>query len=52
MVFVPCRNRKSHTPEEWAAKDGIGAGAAVILNTFKSLNQSMLQNSAQYRRIL
>jgi beta-ureidopropionase / N-carbamoyl-L-amino-acid hydrolase len=40
MVFVPCRNGKSHTPEEWADKDGIAAGAAVILSAVKSLDYS------------
>jgi beta-ureidopropionase / N-carbamoyl-L-amino-acid hydrolase len=38
MVFVPCRNGKSHAPEEWADKDGIAAGAAVIMNAVKSLS--------------
>ena len=31
MVFVPCRNGKSHAPEEWADRDSIAAGAAVLL---------------------
>jgi beta-ureidopropionase / N-carbamoyl-L-amino-acid hydrolase len=41
MVFVPCRDGKSHTPEEWADRDAIAAGAAVILDTVKSLDQTL-----------
>ncbi|MBX3518637.1 MAG: Zn-dependent hydrolase [Xanthobacteraceae bacterium] len=31
MVFIPCKDGKSHTPEEWAEPEAIAAGAAVIL---------------------
>jgi beta-ureidopropionase / N-carbamoyl-L-amino-acid hydrolase len=41
MVFVPCRNGKSHAPEEWADRDAIAAGAAVILNAVKLLDRSL-----------
>jgi N-carbamoyl-L-amino-acid hydrolase len=30
MVFVPCREGRSHTPEEWAEPEAIAAGAATI----------------------
>jgi beta-ureidopropionase / N-carbamoyl-L-amino-acid hydrolase len=30
MLFVPCRNGKSHSPEEWAEPEALSAGAAVI----------------------
>jgi len=49
MVFVPCRGGKSHTPEEWADKDAIAAGAAVILDTIKSLDQSLPRHAKQNR---
>ena len=39
MVFVPCRNGKSHAPEESADRDQIAAGAAVMLQTIASLDQ-------------
>jgi len=42
MVFVPCRNGKSHAPEEWADRDQIARGAAVMLQTVKSLDRSLL----------
>ncbi len=30
MVFVPCREGRSHTPEEWAEPKAIAAGTAAI----------------------
>lgn len=30
MVFVPCRDGRSHAPEEWSEPDAIAAGAATI----------------------
>ena len=41
MVFVPCRAGKSHAPEEWADREAIAAGAAVILQALKALDQSL-----------
>jgi N-carbamoyl-L-amino-acid hydrolase len=41
MVFVPCRAGKSHAPEEWADKDAIASGAAVILRAIKTLDRSL-----------
>jgi N-carbamoyl-L-amino-acid hydrolase len=35
MVFVPCKDGKSHTPEEWAEPDAIAAGAAVMLEAVR-----------------
>jgi len=41
MVFVPCRAGKSHAPEEWADRDAVAAGAAVILQAVKTLDRSL-----------
>lgn len=30
MLFIPCRDGKSHAPEEWAEPDALAAGTAVI----------------------
>jgi N-carbamoyl-L-amino-acid hydrolase len=30
MLFIPCRNGKSHAPEEWAEQDAIAAGTSTI----------------------
>jgi N-carbamoyl-L-amino-acid hydrolase len=41
MVFVPCRAGKSHAPEEWAEREAIAAGAAVVLQAVKALDRSL-----------
>jgi N-carbamoyl-L-amino-acid hydrolase len=41
MVFVPCRAGKSHTPEEWADREAIAAGAEVIFQALKELDQTL-----------
>ncbi len=41
MVFVPCRAGKSHAPEEWADRDAIAAGAAVIYQAVRELDRSL-----------
>jgi beta-ureidopropionase / N-carbamoyl-L-amino-acid hydrolase len=43
MVFVPCRQGRSHSPEEWAERRAIAAGAAVMLQTIKVLDQRTAQ---------
>jgi N-carbamoyl-L-amino-acid hydrolase len=40
MVFVPCRAGKSHAPEEWADREAIAAGAAVIYQAVRNIDQS------------
>jgi N-carbamoyl-L-amino-acid hydrolase len=41
MIFVPCRNGKSHAPEEWADREAIARGAAVVLQAVKALDRSL-----------
>ena len=41
MVFVPCRAGKSHAPEEWASREAIAAGAAVIYQAVRALDRSI-----------
>jgi beta-ureidopropionase / N-carbamoyl-L-amino-acid hydrolase len=43
MVFVPCRAGKSHAPEEWASREAITAGAAVIYQAVRALDISLAQ---------
>jgi N-carbamoyl-L-amino-acid hydrolase len=45
MVFVPCRAGKSHAPEEWADREAIAAGAAVIYQAVKALDGSLARRS-------
>jgi beta-ureidopropionase / N-carbamoyl-L-amino-acid hydrolase len=42
MVFIPCRAGKSHAPEEWADRDAIAAGAAVIYQAVRELDRSLV----------
>jgi allantoate deiminase len=37
MIFVPCRDGRSHTPEEYVGPDDIAAGIAVLANALLSL---------------
>jgi N-carbamoyl-L-amino-acid hydrolase len=39
MVFVPCRGGKSHTPEEWADASALAAGAAVLLEATRLIDE-------------
>jgi N-carbamoyl-L-amino-acid hydrolase len=41
MVFIPCRAGKSHAPEEWADREAVAAGAAVMLQAIKALDQTL-----------
>src|SRR5882757_7304606 len=41
MLFVPCRAGKSHAPEEWADREAIAAGAAVIYQAVKALDRTL-----------
>jgi N-carbamoyl-L-amino-acid hydrolase len=46
MVFVPCRAGKSHAPEEWASREAIAAGAAVIFQAVRALDRSIARVKA------
>lgn len=39
MIFTRCRAGKSHAPEEWADRDALAAGAAVLYETVRELDQ-------------
>ena len=49
MVFIPCRGGKSHAPEEWADREAVAAGAAVMLHAIRQIDRSLpqRQNSPQ-----
>ncbi len=40
MLFIPCRDGKSHAPEEWAEPDAIAAGAATLYEAVRLLDRS------------
>jgi acetylornithine deacetylase/succinyl-diaminopimelate desuccinylase-like protein len=39
MVFVPCRQDISHSPEEWSNAEDIARGAEVMAATLKALDE-------------
>lgn len=38
MIFVPCRDGRSHSADEFATSEDIGLGAAVLLEAVKTLD--------------
>lgn len=38
MIFIPCREGRSHCPEEWVEPKQLAAGAAVLLETLLGLD--------------
>ncbi|WEX86187.1 Zn-dependent hydrolase [Sinorhizobium garamanticum] len=38
MIFIPCRDGRSHASEEWAENDDIALGAAVLLEAVRRLD--------------
>lgn len=40
MVFIPCRDGRSHCPEEWSEPEQLAAGADVVLRTMLRIDQS------------
>ncbi len=41
MIFTPCRAGKSHAPEEWADRDALAAGAAVMFETVRAIDRTL-----------
>jgi N-carbamoyl-L-amino-acid hydrolase len=41
MIFVPCREGRSHAPEEWAEPDDCATGARVLAETLILLDRSL-----------
>jgi N-carbamoyl-L-amino-acid hydrolase len=42
MIFVPCRDGRSHTPEEWAEPGDCANGAWVLAETLLLLDKTLL----------
>jgi N-carbamoyl-L-amino-acid hydrolase len=40
MVFIPCKEGRSHTPEEWASAEAIAAGTEVLLEAILEVDSS------------
>lgn len=44
MIFVPCKDGRSHSPDELASVDDIALGAAVLLDAVKTLDTKLQGN--------
>jgi N-carbamoyl-L-amino-acid hydrolase len=45
MIFVPCRDGRSHAPDEFATADDIALGAAVLLDAVLALDTKLQGHS-------
>ncbi|MDQ0320996.1 N-carbamoyl-L-amino-acid hydrolase [Pararhizobium capsulatum DSM 1112] len=45
MIFVPCREGRSHTPDEWAENDDITLGAAVLVGAVRRLDTELQEQT-------
>ncbi|OHV26763.1 Zn-dependent hydrolase [Rhizobium sp. RMa-01] len=43
MIFVPCREGRSHCPDEWADNDDIALGAAVLFEAVHEMDRDLNQ---------
>jgi N-carbamoyl-L-amino-acid hydrolase len=43
MIFVPCRDGRSHTPEEWAEPADCARGAQVLAESLQILDKELAQ---------
>jgi N-carbamoyl-L-amino-acid hydrolase len=48
MIFVPCRDGRSHAPEEFAATDDIAMGTAVLLEAVLALDTRLEGDLAEW----
>ena len=49
MIFIPCRDGRSHDPEEWAEPAAIAAGAAVLLHAVLARDSMMARDLGKER---
>jgi len=45
MIFVPCRDGRSHAPDEFATTEDIALGAQVLLEAVLALDTQLQENS-------
>ncbi len=44
MIFVPCKEGRSHCAEEWTENDDIAMGAAVLFEAVRDMDKNLKQN--------
>jgi N-carbamoyl-L-amino-acid hydrolase len=42
MIFIPCKNGRSHTPDEWATSSALQRGTDVLLHTLLQLDRDAM----------
>jgi N-carbamoyl-L-amino-acid hydrolase len=42
MIFIPCKNGRSHCPEEWVNQEQIAAGTITLLDAIKIYDKQNL----------
>jgi N-carbamoyl-L-amino-acid hydrolase len=42
MIFVPCKDGRSHCADEWAENDDIALGAAVLFEAVREMDKSLI----------
>ncbi len=43
MVFIPCKDGRSHTPEEWASAQALAAGTEVLLGAILDVDPAFVR---------
>ena len=44
MIFVPCRDGRSHAPDEFTTTEAIAQGAAVLLDAVIALDKNLQED--------
>jgi beta-ureidopropionase / N-carbamoyl-L-amino-acid hydrolase len=47
MIFVPCRDGRSHTPEEWAEPEAFALGASVLFDAIRRFDAAQASKSQE-----
>ena len=45
MIFVPCKDGRSHAPDEFATTEDIALGTAVLLDAVRALDMKLQEKS-------
>ena len=46
MIFVPCKEGRSHSADEWAENDDIALGAAVLFEAVREMDRTLNKEKA------
>ncbi|UWU14455.1 Zn-dependent hydrolase [Rhizobium sullae] len=46
MIFVPCKEGRSHSADEWAENDDIALGAAVLFEAVREMDKALSKEKA------